>query len=100
MGILPQGELRPRRPLLQRSQSWSSLCPPLVLFLPGSRIYHIPTSSPLKLGVRWSIKPDSGPKINPNCWTSNEELKTYVAFVWIPTPIEVFSATRSELYPG
>ena len=89
MGILPQGDLRPRPPLLKRSQPWSSLCLPLVLFLQGSRrIYHILTSNPLKLGVRWSTKPDSVPKISPNCWTSNEELKTYVAFAWIPSPIE------------
>ena len=76
MGMLPQGDLRPHRPLLKRSQSWNSLCPPLVLFLPPSCIDHIPTSNPLKLGgCLWSTKPDSVPKISPNCWASNKELK-------------------------
>jgi hypothetical protein len=76
MGISPQGDPCPRHPLVKRSQPWSSLCPPLVLCLPPSRVDHIPTSSALKLGGRlWSTKPDSVPKISPNCRASNEELK-------------------------
>ena len=98
MGILPQREPCPRRLLLKRSQLWSSLCPPLVLFLPPGRIDHISTGSLLKLGGRLcSTKPDSVPKISQNRWASNEN--TYVGFAWIHSPIGLVSAKWTALYP-